>query len=289
MVHLARIWFRLYQRQKAVPLAFGTRVVVFSVERLADFFVSSKTFYFLNRYCLLFALIGMSVVPVPWRGVPYWILLSKQSHRPQCNNVSMVLTLASSFWRSLVLTLSMPLVKSTVKGYTPLTRFVQRRTPSISYSHCSSAVWQCSNRSGLNQFLSPNVSNLNERNPSGSDDISFQHGRLVSKMVHCCSSGSPYIGAVFAPSAWCVTYSVAFYHSYQWIIALGVLLKATYDPVQGCVITDTDNTLLAATFIYSMCFDFTVLSLTAWKLVINAPRYVVRLLSGLNLYLTVSD
>jgi len=51
----------------------------------------------------------------------------------------------------------------------------------------------------------------------------------------------------------------------------GVLLKATYDPADGCVITDTDNTLLAATFIYSMCFDFTVLSLTAWKLVINAP------------------
>lgn len=48
-------------------------------------------------------------------------------------------------------------------------------------------------------------------------------------------------------------------------------MKASYDPVQGCTITDTDNTLLAATFIYSMCFDFTVLCLTGWKLIINAP------------------
>jgi hypothetical protein len=51
----------------------------------------------------------------------------------------------------------------------------------------------------------------------------------------------------------------------------GVLLKATYIPGQGCQITDTDNTLLAATFIYSMCFDFIVLFLTGWKLVIHAP------------------
>ena len=37
-------------------------------------------------------------------------------------------------------------------------------------------------------------------------------------------------------------------------------------PGQGCVIVNTNNTLLAATFIYSMCFDFTVLVLTAVKL-----------------------
>ncbi|KAF5389541.1 hypothetical protein D9757_004078 [Collybiopsis confluens] len=58
----------------------------------------------------------------------------------------------------------------------------------------------------------------------------------------------------------------------HWSLLLhGVLIHANYDPTQGCVITDTDNTLLAATFIYTMCFDFVVLSLTAWKLVINSP------------------
>lgn len=51
-------------------------------------------------------------------------------------------------------------------------------------------------------------------------------------------------------------------------LCLGILLKAAWVPGQGCVITNTNNTLLAATFIYSMCFDFTVLVLTAVKLVI---------------------
>lgn len=49
---------------------------------------------------------------------------------------------------------------------------------------------------------------------------------------------------------------------------LGILLKAKWVPGKGCMITNTNNTLLAATFIYSMCFDFTVLVLTAVKLVI---------------------
>ncbi|KAF5371575.1 hypothetical protein D9758_003539 [Tetrapyrgos nigripes] len=58
----------------------------------------------------------------------------------------------------------------------------------------------------------------------------------------------------------------------HWSLLLhGILLKAVYVPGQGCAIIDTDNTLLAATFIYSMCFDFVVLFLTAWKLVISAP------------------
>ena len=38
------------------------------------------------------------------------------------------------------------------------------------------------------------------------------------------------------------------------------------------MITTTNNTLLAATFIYSMCFDFTVLILTAVKLVVPTKR-----------------
>ncbi|KAJ3985848.1 hypothetical protein F5890DRAFT_1473459 [Lentinula detonsa] len=58
----------------------------------------------------------------------------------------------------------------------------------------------------------------------------------------------------------------------QWSLLLhGILLKASYDPVAGCVIVETDSRLLLAGFTYTMCFDFVVLSLTAWKLVINAP------------------
>ncbi|KAJ3754921.1 hypothetical protein EV360DRAFT_96374 [Lentinula raphanica] len=58
----------------------------------------------------------------------------------------------------------------------------------------------------------------------------------------------------------------------QWSLLLhGILLKATYVPEQGCVIVETDSRLLLAGFTYTMCFDFVVLSLTAWKLVINAP------------------
>jgi len=53
----------------------------------------------------------------------------------------------------------------------------------------------------------------------------------------------------------------------HWALILqGVLLKATWvDPV-GCVIVSTNNKVLAATFIYSMCFDLIVLVLNAYKL-----------------------
>ncbi|KAI0370506.1 hypothetical protein BV20DRAFT_1073819 [Pilatotrama ljubarskyi] len=60
----------------------------------------------------------------------------------------------------------------------------------------------------------------------------------------------------------------------HWVLLLhGILLKAAWIPGQGCAITHTSNSILAATFIYSMCFDFFVLSLTAWKLgVVSVPR-----------------
>jgi hypothetical protein len=44
------------------------------------------------------------------------------------------------------------------------------------------------------------------------------------------------------------------------------VLKATWVTGQGCVITNTNTTVLAATWIYSMVFDFIVMSLTAIKL-----------------------
>jgi len=54
----------------------------------------------------------------------------------------------------------------------------------------------------------------------------------------------------------------------HWSLLLhGILLTAAWVPGQGCVITSTDSKILSATFIYSMVFDFTVLTLTAFKLV----------------------
>lgn len=45
-----------------------------------------------------------------------------------------------------------------------------------------------------------------------------------------------------------------------------MLLSATWVDGPGCVITATNNKILAATFIYSMCFDLVVLLLNAYKL-----------------------
>ncbi|KIJ92961.1 hypothetical protein K443DRAFT_135150 [Laccaria amethystina LaAM-08-1] len=45
-----------------------------------------------------------------------------------------------------------------------------------------------------------------------------------------------------------------------------IQLKATWVDGVGCAITQTNNTILAAIFIYSMCFDLIVLLLNAYKL-----------------------
>ena len=60
----------------------------------------------------------------------------------------------------------------------------------------------------------------------------------------------------------------------HWSLLLhGVLVTAKWVPGQGCAIVSTNNKLLAATFIYTMCFDLVVLLLTASKLVrSSAPR-----------------
>ncbi len=49
----------------------------------------------------------------------------------------------------------------------------------------------------------------------------------------------------------------------------GVLVKAVWDPTAGCLVTTANNTILAATFIYSMCFDLVILLLSMYKLVIG--------------------
>ena len=50
------------------------------------------------------------------------------------------------------------------------------------------------------------------------------------------------------------------------LILQGVLIKAEFVPGEGCAITHTNNTVLAATFIYSMSFDLIVMLLSAYKL-----------------------
>lgn len=59
------------------------------------------------------------------------------------------------------------------------------------------------------------------------------------------------------------------------LILQGVQLKAEWVNGVGCVITQTNNKILAAIFIYSMCFDLTVLLLNTYKLLkLNAHQKV---------------
>jgi len=51
------------------------------------------------------------------------------------------------------------------------------------------------------------------------------------------------------------------------LILKGVRITATWVHGNGCVIQETNNTVLAAIFIYSMAFDFIVLMLTAYQLI----------------------
>ncbi|KIY53824.1 hypothetical protein FISHEDRAFT_32602 [Fistulina hepatica ATCC 64428] len=53
----------------------------------------------------------------------------------------------------------------------------------------------------------------------------------------------------------------------QWSLILqGKFLASSFVFADGCVITSSHNNILAATYIYTMCLDFTVLVLMTWKL-----------------------
>ncbi|KAI0918771.1 hypothetical protein AcV7_010415 [Taiwanofungus camphoratus] len=63
------------------------------------------------------------------------------------------------------------------------------------------------------------------------------------------------------------------------LILQGVLLTAEWIPGSGCAIIRSNKTILAATFIYSMCFDALVMVLSAYKLSGRAGRsQLIRLL-----------
>ncbi|CDO70547.1 hypothetical protein BN946_scf184579.g3 [Trametes cinnabarina] len=53
------------------------------------------------------------------------------------------------------------------------------------------------------------------------------------------------------------------------LILQGVTVKASWIPGQGCQVTGSNTKILAATFIYSMCFDLIILLLSMYKLVIG--------------------
>lgn len=47
---------------------------------------------------------------------------------------------------------------------------------------------------------------------------------------------------------------------------IGILARTTFVSGEGCIVTSTNTTVLAATFIYTMVFDLLILLLNAWKL-----------------------
>ncbi|KAI8976579.1 hypothetical protein BD414DRAFT_495905 [Trametes punicea] len=53
------------------------------------------------------------------------------------------------------------------------------------------------------------------------------------------------------------------------LILQGVLVKASWVAGSGCQVVGASNTILAATFIYSMCFDLFILVLSMYKLVLG--------------------
>ena len=87
-------------------------------------------------------------------------------------------------------------------------------------------------------------------------------------MVYCCSTchdhPRPLVSLVTRYDMKPTHFVFPFHSNFLYMI--GVLLKAVWIPGQGCAITETDNKLLAITFIYSMVFDFIVMILTGYKL-----------------------
>ncbi|KAH9833300.1 uncharacterized protein C8Q71DRAFT_713003 [Rhodofomes roseus] len=72
--------------------------------------------------------------------------------------------------------------------------------------------------------------------------------------------------AVWSQNRWIVIPLVLVILGHWSLILQGVLLTAEWIPGQGCAITKANNTTLAATFIYSMCFDALVMVLSVVKL-----------------------
>ncbi|EGO03675.1 hypothetical protein SERLA73DRAFT_130089 [Serpula lacrymans var. lacrymans S7.3] len=72
--------------------------------------------------------------------------------------------------------------------------------------------------------------------------------------------------AVWSQNRYIVSILVLIMLGHWSLILQGVLLTAAWIPGSGCAIVKSNNTVLAATFIYSMCFDLVVLCLSTYKL-----------------------
>lgn len=58
VLNLAQLRLDVFVWQEEVPLAIGERLSIYFLSHTATHSLRTQTFYFLNRYCLFFALIG---------------------------------------------------------------------------------------------------------------------------------------------------------------------------------------------------------------------------------------
>ena len=72
--------------------------------------------------------------------------------------------------------------------------------------------------------------------------------------------------AVWSQNRYIVIFLVLVILGHWSLILQGAQLTATWVPGSGCAIIKTNNTVLAATFIYSMVFDLIVMVLNLIKL-----------------------
>ncbi|KIK79416.1 hypothetical protein PAXRUDRAFT_834111 [Paxillus rubicundulus Ve08.2h10] len=78
--------------------------------------------------------------------------------------------------------------------------------------------------------------------------------------------------AIWSKNKWIIGSLVLIILGHWSLILQGVPVSATWVPGVGCTIVEGDPTITIAIFVYSMCFDFFVLCLTAYKLAWNPRR-----------------
>ncbi|KAH7909088.1 hypothetical protein BJ138DRAFT_1200998, partial [Hygrophoropsis aurantiaca] len=72
--------------------------------------------------------------------------------------------------------------------------------------------------------------------------------------------------AIWAHNKWIIGLVVLIILGHWPLILLGGILTATWIPGTGCAIVKRNTVILGGLFIYSMCFNFTILCLAAYKL-----------------------
>jgi hypothetical protein len=138
---------------------------------------------------------------------------------------------------------------------------------------CNIVHGQLRHRACMCELFYPNVSPLSPLSTLSRDVITRYLEWLCGRRNGTSSSRSfslfSDIGRSFSTVRLAPSLRVAFL---TFPFPAGILLTAVWDPRAGCVITSTNNSMLSATFIYSMCFDFIVLCLTGYKLAASGNR-----------------